>query len=58
MFLGMASRIKKELGVPVVCSVQGEDLFINGLKEPYRSRVRETMAEKAGDVDSVGAPCR
>ncbi len=58
MFLGMARRIQQELGVPVVCSVQGEDLFIDGLKEPYRSRVRETLAAKAGDVQAFVAPSR
>ncbi len=52
MFAGFARNLKRELGVPVVCSVQGEDLFINQLREPWRSRVRELLSERARDVDA------
>ena len=52
MFAGFARSLKKELGVPVVCSLQGEDLFINQLREPWRNRVRELLAERARDVDA------
>lgn len=52
MFAGFARRLKQELGVPVVCSLQGEDLFLNHLREPWRSRVRELLAERARDVDA------
>ncbi|MGH7601291.1 MAG: glycosyltransferase family 4 protein, partial [bacterium] len=31
MFLGMAKEIKKALGTPVLCAVQGEDIFLNDL---------------------------
>lgn len=58
MFLGMARRIKQALGVPVVCSVQGEDLFLAGLTEPYRSKVHAVIRERARDVDAFVAPCR
>ncbi|MDZ7362198.1 MAG: glycosyltransferase family 4 protein [candidate division KSB1 bacterium] len=51
MFLGMAKEIKKALGVPVLCAVQGEDLFINDLVEPYRSQARQLMRARAQDVD-------
>ena len=27
MFVGMAAEIKREVGVPVVCKFQGEDIF-------------------------------
>lgn len=52
MFAGFARRLKQELGVPVVCSLQGEDLFLNHLREPWRGRVRELLAERARDVDA------
>ncbi len=51
MFLGMAKEIKKALGVPVLCAVQGEDIFINDLVEPYKSQARQLMRERANDVD-------
>jgi glycosyltransferase involved in cell wall biosynthesis len=52
MFAGFARRLKRELGVPVVCSLQGEDLFLNQLREPWRTRVRDLLHERAQDVDA------
>nr|NIM02145.1 glycosyltransferase [Acidobacteriota bacterium]NIM62104.1 glycosyltransferase [Acidobacteriota bacterium]NIO60640.1 glycosyltransferase [Acidobacteriota bacterium]NIQ29510.1 glycosyltransferase [Acidobacteriota bacterium]NIQ84192.1 glycosyltransferase [Acidobacteriota bacterium] len=51
MFLGMARRIREELDVPVVCSVQGEDIFFDDLVEPYKTRVLDTLKQRARDVD-------
>jgi glycosyltransferase involved in cell wall biosynthesis len=58
MFAGFARRLKAELGVPVVCSVQGEELFLDGLREPSRGAVRAALAERAQDVDLFVAPSR
>jgi glycosyltransferase involved in cell wall biosynthesis len=52
MFAGFARSLKRELGVPVVCSLQGEDLFLNQLREPWRTRVRELLRERVKDVDA------
>ncbi len=51
MFLGMAKEIKIALGTPVLCAVQGEDLFLNDLVEPYKSQARQLIRERAKDVD-------
>jgi glycosyltransferase involved in cell wall biosynthesis len=51
MLLGLAPRMRDELGVPVLCSVQGEDIFLDELSEPYRSRVRDALREQAHHVD-------
>jgi len=58
MFLGMAATLKREVGVPVVCSVQGEELFIEGLAEPYRASALDLMRGRAGDVDQFIATTR
>jgi len=55
MFLGMARRIRQELQVPVLCSVQGEDLFLDGLIEPYRTQVLKAVRDRTGDVDAFVA---
>src|SRR5215203_770574 len=52
MFAGFARNLKRELGVPVVCSLQGEDLFLDQLREPWRARVRGVLSERARDVDA------
>ena len=51
MFLGFAKEIKQELNVPVLCGVQGEDLFLEELIEPYKTQARQLLQEKADDVD-------
>ncbi len=56
MFAGFARRLKAELGVPVVCSVQGEELFLDGLPEPVRSEALDVLAERARDIDLFLAP--
>jgi glycosyltransferase involved in cell wall biosynthesis len=58
MFLGSARRLREELGVPVVVSVQGEDLFLGQLVEPWRRRVFELLVAKARDADAFVAPSR
>ncbi len=58
MLLGMAREIKSELGVPVLCGVQGEDLFLEELIEPYRTQAKTIMRERANDVDGFIATSR
>ncbi len=58
LFLGTAHRIKQRLGVPVAVAVQGEDLFIDGLPEPWRARVVAELRRRAPDADVFIAPSR
>ncbi|MEM9593430.1 MAG: glycosyltransferase family 4 protein [Acidobacteriota bacterium] len=51
LFAGFARRIKERLGVPVVCSLQGEDLFFDELVEPYHSRVVDVVRSRVDDID-------
>jgi len=56
MLVGFARRIRSELGVPVLCAMQGEDLFIDDLVEPYKSRALASMAERCAEVDGFIVP--
>ncbi len=58
MMAGLARRIRAELRVPVVCSVQGEDLFLDQLAEPYLAPVHAELRERAADVDGFIATNR
>lgn len=49
MFIGLARLLQQEIGVPVVCELTGEDLFLSQLVEPYRSRARTVIRERARD---------
>jgi glycosyltransferase involved in cell wall biosynthesis len=56
LLVGMARKLKSELKVPVVCSLQGEDVFLNALPDSVRERAWQTTAERATDVDLFIAP--
>ncbi|MEY2430133.1 MAG: hypothetical protein QOJ40_3018 [Verrucomicrobiota bacterium] len=51
LLIGMARRLKSELGVPVVCMFQGEDAFLDGLPESLRAACWKTLAERAAEVE-------
>ena len=58
MFVGFAREIKKALGVPILCALQGEDIFLEDLIEPYKSRASKLLQARASEVDGYIAPCR
>lgn len=51
LLAGMAREIKRELRVPVVCGLPGEDVFLDGLPEPSRSQARALLRERCADAD-------
>lgn len=51
LLCGLARRIREGLGVPVVCSLQGEDYFLDDLMPPYRQQAWAEIARRAVDVD-------
>jgi glycosyltransferase involved in cell wall biosynthesis len=51
LLLGLAHRIKEKLNVPIVCSLQDEDVWIDAMQPVYRERIWNLMSEKAKDVD-------
>ncbi|MST94871.1 MAG: glycosyltransferase family 1 protein [Pedosphaera sp.] len=56
LLVGLARRLKAGLCAPVVCMLQGEDSFLDGMTEPHRTRAWQTLAERARDVDLFIAP--
>jgi len=52
LLLGLAKQIREEAGVPVVYSLQDEDVWVDAMNEPHRSRIWELMAERVRDVDA------
>ena len=51
LLIALAQPLRRELKRPVVCTLQGEELFINGLIEPYRSRALDLIRSKVSHVD-------
>jgi len=58
MLLGLTRRIRNELNVPVVCTLQGEHAYIESMNPEIRELVWATMSERAKDVDLFIAPSR
>lgn len=56
LLIGLARRLKSELGVPIVCSLQGEDFFLDSLPQPHRNLAWKILSERAVDVDVFIAP--
>jgi glycosyltransferase involved in cell wall biosynthesis len=55
LLAGAARTIRQRLGVPIVCSLAGEDIFLEGLEEPHYTQARRLMKERAGDIDAFVA---
>lgn len=56
MLSGIAPELKSRLDVPVVCSLQGEDAFIESIPEPFCSEAKGLMQRNAAAVDLFVAP--
>lgn len=58
LLVGMARRLARELGVPVVCSLTGEDTFLEGIPEPHYSEARAVLRERCGELAALVAMSR
>jgi glycosyltransferase involved in cell wall biosynthesis len=52
LLLGLAEPLKRALKAPICCTLQGEDLFLDGLGEPFRTQALELIREASGHVDA------
>ena len=51
LLISLAAPLKRALRRPIVCTLQGEDLFLNGLVEPYRGKALDMIGRQVRDVD-------
>ena len=51
MLIGLARPLAAAFGRPVCCTLQGEDLFVGNLAEPYRTRALELVRRQVPHVD-------
>jgi glycosyltransferase involved in cell wall biosynthesis len=56
LLIGMTRRIRNDIGAPVVVELQGEDVFLDSLPEPHRTKCWEALRERAVEVDTFIAP--
>ena len=58
LLIALAPAIKAEMAVPVCCTLQGEELFLDGLGEPYRREALRLIRAHAAHVDAFMAVSR
>ena len=51
LLISLAAPLKRALGRAVVVTLQGEDLFLQALPEPYRTEALELVRSQVADVD-------
>jgi len=51
LLLGLAEPLKQALNAPILCTLQGEDLFLDGLQEPYRTESLKLIRDHLQHVD-------
>ena len=52
----VAPELSRRLGVPVVCTLQGEDVFVMRLREPYRHQAIDLLRQHAQHIDLFFSP--
>ena len=52
LLIALAAPLRSALGRPICCTLQGEDLFLEGLQEPWRTQAISLIKEQVGNVDA------
>jgi len=52
LLLGLAEPLKRALNVAVCCTLQGEDLFLDGIGEPYKQQSLDLIRAASVHVDA------
>jgi glycosyltransferase involved in cell wall biosynthesis len=51
LLIALARPLKEAFNCPVLCTLQGEDLFLDGLQEPYRQQSLDLIGRQVDNVD-------
>jgi len=51
LLLSLAGPLKQQLNVPILCTLQGEDLFLDNLQDPYRTQALSLIRDHLQHVD-------
>ena len=55
LLCGVARQIGSRLGVPVACTLSGEDTFLERLPQPHYDAARAALSERAADLAALVA---
>ena len=51
LLIGVVREFKRSLNVPITCGLHGEDIFLEGMPQPYQDEALSIIHERAADVD-------
>jgi glycosyltransferase involved in cell wall biosynthesis len=51
LLIGVAREFKRSLQVPITCGLHGEDIFLEGMPQPYQQEALEIIHDRSCDVD-------
>ena len=52
LLMGLAKKIRQELNIPVVCSLQDEDVWVDAMKPDFQEKLWKLLHEKSKDIDA------
>ena len=50
LLLGLAHRLKEKMNIPVICSLQDEDVWVDVMEPGFRDKVWKLMSTRGNDV--------
>lgn len=51
LLIGVAREFKRSLQIPITCGLHGEDIFLEGMPQPYQNEALGLIRDRAQDVD-------
>jgi glycosyltransferase involved in cell wall biosynthesis len=51
MIVGMVPHVKRKVKAPILVTLQGDDIFLDALIEPYRTQAMQLLRDLCGEVD-------
>ncbi len=51
LLIGVAREFKRSLQIPITCGLHGEDIFLEGMPQPYQDEALSLIRERARYVD-------
>ena len=51
LLIGVVREFKRSLQIPITCGLHGEDIFLEGMPQPYQQEALDIIRERARDVD-------
>ncbi len=52
LLLGLARKMRERIAVPIICSLQDEDVWVDSMDNNFREKVWNLMAKKSKDIDA------